>query len=177
MKRLPAWQSGFTKAALGLAALIGAGLATAGPAAADTTLNALFMKQASYSEDDVRSMTNDFEKANPGIHVNLEFVPYEAPHDKIVAAAGAGAPGHDVVLFDTIWPAEFSKNGFLQDVTGRISPDDTAKIYDGAWSTVTYEDKRWGMPWILDTKYLFHNKDMLAKAGITAPPKTWAELA
>jgi multiple sugar transport system substrate-binding protein len=176
MKRLPAWQSGFTKAALGLAALIGAGLAATGPAAADTTLNALFMKQASYSEDDVRSMTNDFEKANPGIHVNLEFVPYEALHDKIVAAGGSGAQGYDVVLFDTIWPAEFSKNGFLQDVTSRISPDDTAKIYDGAWSTVTYQDKRWGMPWILDTKYLFYNKDMLAKAGITAPPKTWAEL-
>ena len=42
---------------------------------------------------------------------------------------------------------------------------------------MTYEDKRWGMPWILDTKYLFYNKDMLAKAGIAAPPKTWAELS
>ncbi len=30
--------------------------------------------------------------------------------------------------------------------------------------------------WILDTKYLFYNKDMLAKAGIAAPPKTWDEL-
>jgi multiple sugar transport system substrate-binding protein len=135
------------------------------------------MKQASYSEDDVRAMTSDFEKANPGVKVNLEFVPYEALHDKIVAAAGAGAQGYDVVLFDTIWPAEFAKNGFLQDVTGRIAADDSAKIFDGAWSTVTYEDKRWGMPWILDTKYLFYNKDMLAKAGIAAPPKTWAELS
>ncbi len=33
------------------------------------------------------------------------------------------------------------------------------------------------MPWILDTKYLFYNKDILAKAGIAAPPKTWDELA
>ncbi|HKF61779.1 MAG TPA: extracellular solute-binding protein [Dongiaceae bacterium] len=176
MKRLPAWRRGLGHAALGLAALIGAGTLAAGTAAADTTLNALFMKQAAYSEDDVRSMTKDFEAANPGIKVNLEFVPYEALHDKIVAAAGAGAQGYDVVLFDTIWPAEFAKNGFLQDVTGRISADDTAKVFDGAWSTVTYEDKRYGMPWILDTKYLFYNKDMLKKAGIAAPPKTWAEL-
>src|SRR6185437_3183519 len=66
--------------------------------------------------------------------------------------------------------------GFLQDVTSRIAADEDAKVYEGAWSTVTYEDKRWGMPWILDTKYLFYNKDMLAKAGIDAPPKTWAEL-
>ena len=62
-------------------------------AAADVTLNALFMKQAAYSEDDVRAMTADFEKANPGIKVNLEFVPYEALHDKIVAAAGLGRVG------------------------------------------------------------------------------------
>ena len=33
------------------------------------------------------------------------------------------------------------------------------------------------MPWILDTKYLFYNKDILAAAGISAPPKTWEEVA
>ncbi len=32
------------------------------------------------------------------------------------------------------------------------------------------------MPWILDTKYLFYNKEILEKAGISAPPKTWDEL-
>src|SRR5215468_6285856 len=115
--------------------------------AADVTLNALFMKQASYSEDDVRNMTSDFEKANPGIKVNLEFVAYEALHDKIVAAQGAAGSGYDVVLFDVIWPAEFAKNGFLMDVTSRIPADETAQVFDGAWSTVTYDEKRWGMPW------------------------------
>ena len=144
--------------------------------AADVTLNALFMKQTAYSEEDVRNMTADFEKANPGIKVTLEFVPYEALHDKIVAAQGAGASGYDSVLIDVIWPAEFAKNGFVQDVTARIPADETAKIFDGAWSTVEYDGKRWGMPWILDTKYLFYNKEMLEKAGIAAPPKTWEEL-
>jgi multiple sugar transport system substrate-binding protein len=145
--------------------------------AADVTLNALYMKQAAYSEDDIRAMTADFEKANAGVHVNLEFVPYEALHDKIVAAQGAGASGYDVVLFDVIWPAEFGTKGFLQDVTARIPASDNDKVFDGAWTTVNYDGKRWGMPWILDTKYLFYNEDMLKKAGITAPPKTFEELA
>ena len=158
--------------AIGLAG----GLSLTPAHAADVTLNALFMKQTAYSEDDVRNMTKDFEAANPGIHVNLEFVPYEALHDKIVAAQGAGASGYDSVLIDVIWPAEFAKNGFVMDVTSRIPADETAKIFDGAWSTVEYEGKRWGMPWILDTKYLFYNKEMLEKAGIAAPPKTWEEL-
>jgi multiple sugar transport system substrate-binding protein len=177
MNRFGKWACRLAKgaAALGLALQLGM-LAPAPAAAADVTLNALFMKQAAYSEDDIRAMTADFEKANPGIKVNLEFVPYEALHDKIVAAHGAGGAGYDVVLFDVIWPAEFAKNAFLQDVTSRIPADETAQVFDGAWSTVTYHNKRWGMPWILDTKYLFYNKAMLEKAGIKAPPKTWAEL-
>jgi multiple sugar transport system substrate-binding protein len=98
-------------------------------------------------------------------------------HDKTVAAQGAGTSGYDVVLFDVIWPAEFAKHGFLLDVTSRIPESQTAQVFDGAWTTVTYDNKRWGMPWILDTKYLFYNKAMLAKAGIANPPHTWAELA
>jgi multiple sugar transport system substrate-binding protein len=41
---------------------------------------------------------------------------------------------------------------------------------------VSYKSKYWGMPWILDTKFLFYNTEMLKKAGISAPPKTWGEL-
>jgi len=151
-------------------------LAMTSTALAETTLNALFMSQAAYSEDDIKSMTAKFEDANPGVKVDLEFVPYEALHDKIIAAAGAGDDGYDVVLFDVIWPAEFATRGFLIDVTDRIPTDYTDQVFDGAWTTVEYDGKRYGMPWILDTKYLFYNTDMLSEAGISAPPKTWAEL-
>lgn len=143
----------------------------------DVTLKALFMQQAAYSDADVRNMTADFEKSHPGVKVDLEFVAYEALHDKIVASEGSGSSGYDVVLFDDMWPAEFSKNDFLKDVTALIPKETSAGVFEGAWSTVSFEGKRYGMPWILDTMYLFYNKDMLAKAGIAGPPKTWAELS
>lgn len=142
---------------------------------AETTLNALFMAQSAYSEADVRAMTDDFTKANPDIKVNLEFVPYEGLHDKTVLAQGSGG-GYDVVLFDVIWPAEYAENNVLVDVTSRVTADMTAGVLPGAWTTVDYNGKHYGMPWILDTKYLFYNKDILAKAGIAAPPRTWEEL-
>ncbi|WP_374650655.1 extracellular solute-binding protein [Dongia sp.] len=144
-------------------------------ALADTTLNALFMAQAAYSEDNVRAMTADFEAANPGVKINLEFVPYEGLHDKTTLAQGAGS-GYDVVLFDVIWPAEFAENKVLVDVTDKITTEMKDGVLPGAWTTVEYQGKRYGMPWILDTKYLFYNTDILEKAGIAAPPKTWAEL-
>jgi multiple sugar transport system substrate-binding protein len=146
------------------------------PASAETTLKALFMAQAAYSEADVRSMTENFTKANPDVKVELEFVPYEGLHDKTVLAQGSGG-GYDVVLFDVIWPAEYATNKVLVDVTDRITSEMNAGVLPGAWSTVEYKGKRYGMPWILDTKYLFYNKEILEKAGISAPPKTWDELA
>lgn len=151
-------------------------LASAASATAATSLNALFMTQAAYSESDIRAMTQAFEKANPDVKVNLEFVPYEALHDKIVAARGAGGNGYDVVLFDAIWPAEFTKFNLLQDVSSRISAEDKAQIFPGALKTVVFNGKTLGMPWILDTKYLYYNKAMLEKAGIRDLPQTWQQV-
>jgi multiple sugar transport system substrate-binding protein len=162
--------------------LLGASLSTAllpllqSPVFAAQEISALFMSQAAYSENDVRAMTAEFEKANPGVTVKLEFVPYDALFDKIVASKAAGGSGYDVVLYDVIWPANFAENGVLLDVTERLAKFDKSQVFDGAWATVTYGDRYYGMPWILDTKYLFYNTEILHKAGIAAPPKTWAEL-
>lgn len=168
---------GLGKGAAGLVAgLAMTALAGMSPAAAET-LNALFMAQAAYSDADVKAMTAAFEKDNPGVTVNVEFVPYEALYDKIVASKAAGGSGYDVVLYDVIWPAAFAQNGVLVDVTDRLKDMDRSKVFDGAWATVNYDGKTYGLPWILDTKYLFYNTEMLQKAGIAEPPKTWDELA
>lgn len=151
-------------------------LVISGSVSAATQINALFMTQAAYSENDIRAMTSDFEKKHPDVKVNLEFVPYEALHDKIVAARGAGGNGYDVVLFDAIWPAEFSRYDLLQDVSSRIAADEREKIFPGAMNTVVYQGKTLGMPWILDTKYLYYNKAMLDKAGIKTPPASWQQV-
>ena len=151
-------------------------LVISGSVSAATQINALFMTQAAYSENDIRAMTSDFEKQYPDVKVNLEFVPYEALHDKIVAARGAGGNGYDVVLFDAIWPAEFSRFDLLQDVSSRIAADEREKIFPGAMNTVVYQGKTLGMPWILDTKYLYYNKAMLDKAGIKTPPASWQQV-
>ena len=158
--------------------LLGAAFMTlplASHALAETQLNALFMAQAAYSEADVRAMTDAFTKANPDVKVNLEFVPYEGLHDKTVLAQGSGT-GYDVVLFDVIWPAEYAANNVLVDVTSKITDEMKSGVLPGAWTTVQNDGKYYGMPWILDTKSLFYNKEILEKAGIEAPPKTWDEL-
>ena len=136
------------------------------------TLNNLFQQQAGYSASDLAGMTQLFEQANPHIKVNNTLVAYEALHDKIVAAAPAGT--YDVVLGDCIWPAEFGSKGIVKDISSDVNSLPTSQIFPGALVMADYKSKYYGMPWILDTKYMFANGSMLKKAGI--PPaslKTW----
>ncbi|HEY0517126.1 MAG TPA: sugar ABC transporter substrate-binding protein [Solirubrobacteraceae bacterium] len=129
------------------------------------TLNNLFQQQAGYSASDLQGMTKAFERQNPNIKVNNTLVAYEALHDKIVAAAPAGT--YDVVLGDCIWPAEFGSKGIVQDLTSKVQQLPVNQIFPGAIQMALYQGKYYGMPWILDTKYLYSNKAMLAKAGKT----------
>jgi multiple sugar transport system substrate-binding protein len=135
-------------------------------------ITALFMKQAGYSEDDIKAMTTEFQQANPKITVEPTFVAYEALHDKIVASAPAGT--FDVVLIDVIWPAEFGSKRIVTDVTDQFPAAWKSDMLGGALATAGYRDRYYGVPWILDTKYFFYNTDMLSKAGVDAASlSTW----
>jgi len=156
-----------------LVAACGAG---ASPSAGPVTLTALFMKQAAYSEDNVKEMTKAFTDANPNIQVNLEFVAYDALHDKIVTDQAGGAGTYDTVLLDAIWPAEFAKAMLVRDITDKIPAEYKNDVFASALAGGAFQDRFYAVPWINDTKFLFYNKKMLSDAGFTTPPKTWDEL-
>ncbi|WP_143737246.1 sugar ABC transporter substrate-binding protein [Microbispora sp. GKU 823] len=154
---------------LGAAAVL-PGCAVSGPSrgsggsSGPVTLNALFMKQASYSEDDIRGMLAAFRKAHPDITVQPTFVAYEALHDKIVISAPAGT--YDVVLIDCIWPAELASKNMLLDVTDRYQQAWLDDILPGTLGSITYKDRKYGMPWIPGGKLFFYNTRMLKDAGV-----------
>ena len=137
------------------------------------TLNALFMKQAGYSEEDVTAMTQAFTEST-GIQVNPTFVAYEELAPKILTSAASG--GYDVILGDCIWPAQFAKAGLVLNVTDRLSKLDLDDIYQGALDATKYEGQYYGMPWLNDVKYMFVNMELLKQAGVDAAPATWDEL-
>ena len=130
------------------------------------TINVLFMQQAGYSTADIDQMTAAFEKQHPDIKVVPAFVAYEALHDKIVTAAAAGT--YDVVLIDVIWPAEFAAKSIVGDVTARYPAAWQQSMLGGALTTTEYRDRYYGVPWGMDTKFFYYNRDLLAKAGVDA---------
>jgi multiple sugar transport system substrate-binding protein len=161
----------------GVAALLSVSMAACGGGGGTggggpVTLNALFMDQAGYSQDQINEMVSAFQTANPNIKVNSTFVSYEALHDKIVTAAPAGT--YDVVLMDVIWPAEFATKGIVQDVTSRYPASWKTDMLGGAFTTAEYLGKFYGVPWGPSTKFLYYNKDMVAAVGASeADLDTW----
>ena len=159
--------------ALTSAAALAIGVFAACVQAEDVTLNALFMKQAGYSEEDVTAMTQAFTEST-GIQVNPTFVAYEELAPKILTSAASG--GYDVILGDCIWPAQFAKAGLVLDVTDKVEALDLDDIYQGALDATKYEGSYYGMPWLNDVKYMFVNTEILKQAGIEEVPSTWDEL-
>jgi multiple sugar transport system substrate-binding protein len=167
---------------LAVALILLAGLISCAPAATPTpagpvTIHVLTMDQAGLKPAEIDQIARDFEAKNPDIKVVMEYVGYDYVHDKIVTGMAAKPPAYDAAMIDVIWPDEFIKAGYLLDVTDRVTADMKSGIFPAAWNGVTRNGKIYGMPWLMDVKYFMYNKDMLAQAGFTAPPKTWEELA
>ncbi len=146
--------------------------AATGPA----TIRVLAMEQAGPTVDEMNAIVAEFNKANPQIKVEIEYVAYDALHDKITTAMASNPPAYDVFLVDDIWYAEFAKAGYVMDATDRITKDMKDKVFPAAWDITTVNGKTYGMPWLLDQKYFYYNEDILKQAGFDAPPKTWDEM-
>jgi len=145
-------------------------------AAGSVTIHVLTMDQAGLKPGEIDQIAREFEAKNPDIKVNMEYLGYDFIHDKITTGMAANPPAYDAVMIDVIWPDEFIQAGYLLDVTDRITPEMKSGMFPASWNGVTRNGKVYGMPWLMDVKYFMYNKDMLQKAGITDPPKTWEEL-
>ena len=164
-------------AGLLLAACAPAAAPTSAPAAPEpVTVRVLLMQQAGPTPDENNAIAAEFNKLNPGIAVVIDYVAYDALHDKIVTSMSANPPSYDAFLMDDGWYGEFQKAGYLLDVTSNITQDMKDKVFKSAWGVTSVGDKIYGLPYFLDTKYFFYNEELLKQAGFNEPPKTWEEM-
>lgn len=144
--------------------------------AGPVTVRVLAMEQAGPTVEEMNAIVAEFNEANPNIQVQIEYVSYDALHDKITTAMASTPPAYDVFLVDDIWYAEFADAGYIWDVTDKITPEMREKIFDAAWEITTVNGRVYGMPWLLDQKYFYYNEKLLNEAGFTEPPTTWEEV-
>ena len=117
-----------------------------------------------------------YEAAHPGVTVELQNMSFEAMHDKLVTAI-AGGQGPDVSWGLAEWLGELDRMGALADLTDAVdSWPDKAAIYPNVWTGRAVNGRIKALPHYLGIRALLSHQALLAKAGITAPPKSWSEL-
>lgn len=125
----------------------------------------------------VTELVADFEKENPGLHVDVQNIPMTAAHEKLLTAFAAdGLP--DVCQLGNTWLPEFAMLDALeplQPYVDRSEVIDPKDYFPGVWDTNVVNGTLYGVPWYVDTRLLFYRKDLLAEAGVTRAPQTWAE--
>ena len=121
--------------------------------------------------------SKEFDEANEDIVVEYRAIPFDdLVNETLRAFATGNAP--DIVSFDNPDFALFSSRGAMLDITDRVAASDVIKpenYFEGPLNSVSWDGKLYGIPKYTDTIGVFYNKDLFAKAGITEPPKTWAE--
>ncbi len=123
----------------------------------------------------IDSMVTEFQQANPDIAVNVTDLTWANGQEKIVVAFASGtAP--DLLEIGSDWLGQLAANGHLADISSHIGTDSSS--FEG-WKMVTYKGKVYAKPWILGTRVLFGNRDLMTKAGFATDqiPLNWKALA
>lgn len=159
-----------------LALVIGSAGCAQQEAEGPATVHVLAMEQAGPTVEEMDSIVAEFNESNPNVEVVIDYVSYDALHDKITTAMASSPPAYDVFLVDDIWYSEFADKGYIFNVSDKITQEMRDGIFEAAWDIPTVEGEVYGMPWLLDEKYFFYNEKLLNEAGFSDPPRTWEEL-
>jgi multiple sugar transport system substrate-binding protein len=123
-------------------------------------------------------LAKEFEKKT-GAKINPVIVPYDEIGSKLALDQQSGADTIDVAAPWYVSLGDLASDGAIQDLTDWIKTDkdiDTKDFIPAIYDPYSLVDgKRYGLPFDGDTHVLFYNKEILARNGITEPPKTWDE--
>jgi sn-glycerol 3-phosphate transport system substrate-binding protein len=121
----------------------------------------------------------DFEAANPDIDIEAEFV---GNYNDVVAKLQAAIPARrapDAVILEVTRYGLFANNNILTDLTPYFDADPLkADLYDYAREVGVIDGKNYIVPFNSSTPVLYFNKDIFARAGLSAetPLKTFGEI-
>ena len=124
----------------------------------------------------VQKLIPAFERANPGVHVEVQQIPWTAAHEKLLTAfVGRSTP--DLAQLGNTWIPELVALEALEPLGDRLAGSSIAPrdFFPGIWATNEIAGVPYGVPWYVDTRVLFYRSDLLARAGVRRPPRSWEE--
>ncbi|WP_280332324.1 extracellular solute-binding protein [Nocardia wallacei] len=143
----------------------------------DSDPNTLSFLAPSYS-DGTKSewdrIIDDFQQHNPGIRVKLQIESWDSINDVVRTKLQSQSTTPDLLNIDAY--STFATDGRLYPAAEVASPAVLGDIQPDFARNASINGTQWALPLFASTRALFYNTDLFARAGIAAPPKTWAEL-
>ncbi|MEU8570687.1 extracellular solute-binding protein [Streptomyces pathocidini] len=170
-------------AALAAAALTACGGGSGGdPDTVRVAYNRSTDNKVRFKDNQLARVKKQFEKENPGKKV--ELIPIQAPDNdyatKVQQMMRTPKTAPDLVYEDTFHINSDIKAGYLAPLDGYLKKWKAwGQFIDTAKTAATAEDgKTYGVPDGTDTRGLWFNKEIFAKAGLPADwqPKNWDEI-
>ncbi len=122
----------------------------------------------------VAPIVADFERTHPGLKVRTEQLTLQSGEERILSALASGtAP--DLCQVGSAWLPGLLAGSRLADWSAGVA--DLRPRLRG-WELCSVGEVTYGVPWTLETRALFYNKTLFARARLdsTRPPATWDEL-
>lgn len=117
---------------------------------------------------------DDFEAENPGITVTLSNGSWDSAHEKILSWINTG-DSPDITVLGPKWLPELIDLDGLQPFDSYLSAGFTDNFSPSLMEPLTVDGKIYSIPEALSTRMMYYRTDLFEAAGITSPPKTWAE--
>ncbi|WP_234865240.1 ABC transporter substrate-binding protein [Sinomonas albida] len=127
-----------------------------------------------------QKIVDAFQKANPGITVNIVTAgsSYEDVAQKFQAAQAAKSGLPSVIVLSDVWWFRNYINGQIisLDALNKQLNVQVSDYRDSLIKDYQYNGKQWAMPYARSTPLFYYNKDHFKAAGLPdRAPKTWAE--
>ncbi len=170
-----------TAAAFGLTACGGGtGASSAGGASSAAggdaaKVSSIKIVAAEYSKDNTKAYWDSFAtayKAKTGTTLEVQVVSWDTI-DQQSSTMIQNNQAPDILNLNVY--ASYAKDGLLWSADDVLSETAKGDLLDAFVKSGTYQGKLYGMPDLSSARAFFYNKDLFTKAGIAAPPKTWAE--
>jgi multiple sugar transport system substrate-binding protein len=175
MKKSLRWGAAVATATIATMTLASCGYG-GGSNASSGDAKTLTLMVASYSDNtksEWQQIIKDFEAKNSDIKVSLDVQSWNDINDVIKTKVQAGKQP-DILNIDAF--AGFASDDLLYPAKDIVSSKTLDDFQPAFAKNASIDGTQYGLPFIASARALFYNKDIFAKAGVSAPPKTWAEL-
>jgi multiple sugar transport system substrate-binding protein len=128
---------------------------------------------AEYSRDHTRpfwqALAEEYTKQT-GVKVELQVVDWNSIDQQVSTMIQNNQPP-DVLNLNSF--SSYARDGLLYSGDEVLSPGTRDDFLEAFAQGGTYRGKLYGFPILASARAFFYNRDLLARAGVPAPPRTW----